>query len=137
MTGPGTTSIESSNNNSITFNYSLEGQSVWQEQTWRYFATSSKTGVVKFNWNYSGFHGWYQVQAIINAFSKGLLEQNENLSFGVGGSMSGEGQALIKINQGYEFGFVITGSNYDIDTRLLGSLTIAITDFFLDSLSAV
>jgi hypothetical protein len=129
VAGPGTTSIESSNNNSITFNYSLEGQSVWQEQTWRYFATSSKTGVVKFNWNYSGFHGWYQVKAKINGFSKGLLEENQNLSFGVGGSMRGEGQALIKINQGYEFGFVITGSNKDRDTRLLGSLTITITEF--------
>jgi hypothetical protein len=126
VTGPGTTSIELSNNNSITFNYRLEGESVWQTQTWIFFATAARTGVVKFNWNYSGFHGWYQVQAEINAFSKGLPEQNQNFSFSVGGSMQGEGQALIKINQGYEFGFVIKGRNFDRDTRLLGSLTITI-----------
>ena len=126
VTGPGTTSINSSNNNSITFNYSLAGDIVHQEQTWKYSATSSKTGVVKFNWKYSGFHGWYQVKAEINAFSKGLSEeeQTQKLSFGVGGSMGGEGQLLIKVNQGYEFGFVITGSNFDSDTRLLGNLTI-------------
>ena len=122
--GPGTTALDKSANiDEIVCDYSLSGQSVWTEQTWTYYATSSTTGTLSFNWDYAGYHAWYKPYLQINAFTDGD-HGREYQTLIEGKQRAGNGSSSLQIEKGKTFGFTIKGSNYDRDTRLLGSLKV-------------
>lgn len=123
--GPGTTAIKPDiSMDSITCSYSLSGQSVWTRQTWTYYATAAKTGSLEFDWNYSGFHAWYKPFLQISVFVDSS-DGRKYVTLLEGSQREGQGKSSIQIKQGESFGFVIKGSNYDRDSRLLGDLKIS------------
>jgi hypothetical protein len=124
--GPGTrtSTPDSGLADAMTFDYSLSGSSVWSLQTWTFSATAPESTTLNFDWNYSGFHAWYMVYANARAFADGpngrtyapLYTRN----YGDGWNVSGT--ASLQLNEGYPFGIIIEGQNFDSDARLLGSL---------------
>ncbi|WP_224245995.1 hypothetical protein [Hyalangium gracile] len=126
--GPGTRSAtaDGSATDAMTFDYSLSGSSVWSAQSWTYSATAPRDTTLEFGWNYTGFHAWYRVNAQARAFADGpngrayvdLYSRN----YGDGWNVSGT--ASLELHEGYAFGFIIDGSNYDSDSRLLGTLKV-------------
>ncbi|MTJ50708.1 hypothetical protein [Dolichospermum sp. UHCC 0259] len=122
--GPGTTSVKpDESTDSITCDYSLSGRSVWTRQTWTYYTISSKTGDMEFDWNYSGFHAWFRPFVQVSVFADGS-DGRKYVTLLEGSQREGQGKSTIQINKGESFGFVIKGSNYDRDSRLLGTLKI-------------
>jgi len=127
--GPGKTSISPSTSaDAITFEYSLSGKSVWKRQTWTYTAKATKTTTLTFAWQYSGFHAWYKPFVHISAFAEGAAPGTESertlVTLLEGTQRKGQGEAEIEVSAGETFGFVIQGSNFDRDSRLLGELTL-------------
>jgi hypothetical protein len=126
--GPGTSSITPSTDASDTlaFAYDLRGSSVWSQQTWTYSAIATQTMAFDFDWNYSGFHAWYRPFAKATAFAEGpsgttYIDLNENAD---GGGFNRSGTGALSVTQGYRFGFIAKGSNYDSNTTLNGNLKI-------------
>lgn len=122
--GPGKPSISPSNSaDAITFKYALSGKRVWEQQTWTYYAKATETTKLSFTWQYSGFHAWHKPFVKISAFAERSSGQQQETLL-EGSQRKGEGNAEITIRAGETFGFVIQGSNFDRDARLLGELTL-------------
>ena len=123
--GPGETEIiKLDANDALTCKYSLSGESVWTRQTWTYYATAPQTTTLAFTWNYSGFHAWFKPFVQVSVFVDSA-EGRRYQTLLEGSQRKGQGSEVIEIEQGQSFGFIIKGSNYDRDSRLLGELAIA------------
>jgi hypothetical protein len=126
--GPGTrtSTPDSGAADAMTFDYSLSGSSVWSQQTWTFSATAPQTTTLSFGWNYSGFHAWYAVYANAVAFADGPNGRTYvNLYTRNGGDgWNVNGTASLQLNEGYPFGVIIDGRNFDSDWRLIGNLKI-------------
>ena len=122
--GPGTTGAKADDaTSSITYDYSLSGPSVWRRQTWTYQAEAPTTGPVSLDWIYSGFHAWYRPYVQIRAFADGQAGRQYNPLL-EGSRREASGNLTLQLSEGQPFGFVIAGSNYDRDSRLLGTLKV-------------
>jgi len=130
VTGPGALTDTAAGNTS-TLGYSLSGPSVYSTKTWTASAVAGDAGNYTFNWNYSGFHAFFQVIAFLDANSVG----NGNASlvnagpadccsapsagFNYGGSYT-----FSNVNAGDTLSFSFGGRNSDSDARLLGTLQL-------------
>jgi len=81
------------------------------------------SGVVTFDWVYTGFHSWYQANAFFRIFADGkeILAVNKP---SVSGTFTFSGSTSINVSKGGTFGFEIGGKNFDTDCTLRGTLTI-------------
>jgi MYXO-CTERM domain-containing protein len=86
---------------------------------------AAATGIVTFDYTYSGFHSFFATQA--QFFTIGdtidLIED-----FAPFGNFSVSGSATINVTEGSPFGFRVGGRNFDSNSQLNGTLTI--TNFF-------
>ena len=124
---PGATSASQSGADA-TLNYSLSGSSVYSTQTWTASATAADAGDYTFDWNYSGFHAYFDVYAFLNTFNPNSSQVNAgpqncctspSAGFNYTGAFTFTG-----LNAGDTFGFTFGGSNFDSDARLLGTLAL-------------
>lgn len=130
ITGPGSTSATELSAGAWDLSYDLSGSQTWNTQTWTVSAVASEAGDYAFDWNYSGFHAYYRVEAFLNSYDAGSSSNiysggpnncctspsggfNENGSFVFTGLAAGE-----------VFGFTFGGSNYDSNSRLTGTLSL-------------
>ncbi len=121
--GPGVIKVQPNNDDSVTLEYSLSGSSVWTQQTWLYQATAEETGTLSFDWEYSGFHAWYRPTLVLSVFSD-TAEGRNTTTLLEGNTREGKGSTSIDVVKGEKLGFIIKGSNYDSDSRLLGFLKV-------------
>ncbi len=122
--GPGKKAINDTESlNTLHCKYSLNDQAVWHQQTWTYSANAARSQRLTFAWDYNGFHAWHKPKVKISAFADGP-EGRRQITLLQGGQRTGHGHNSIQIHAGETFGFIIQGSNYDRDTRLLGDLVI-------------
>lgn len=129
--GPGTSSVTYPENdpNSVVFNYdgtpSMGGQ-------WRYTnsAKANKSETIDFNYDYSGNHSWYDANAYAEAFVDGPNGQTivPLWSGGTYGQFDHTGSSSIQVNQGYSYGFIVGGSNFDSSEILQGQLEVTRTN---------
>lgn len=109
------------------FDYSVNlGRGGVSRRTVRFLTTAADTGTVNFDWDYSGFHAFFQAFAefevirngdvVLDLVNRRRVRGNFNFS-GVDESFS--------VNQGDSFGFRIGGQNFDSNSRLRGNLAIS------------
>ncbi|MDY7233120.1 hypothetical protein [Hyalangium rubrum] len=127
-TGPGTVTStpDSGPADSMAFDYFLNGPAVWSPQQWTFTATAPQTATLNLDWTYFGFHAWFMVHANAQAFADGPNGRTYAplYSRNYGDVWSVTGTASLQLHEGYAFGFIIDGQNFDSDSRLLGNLKI-------------
>jgi hypothetical protein len=87
-------------------------------------------GDYRFDWDYSGFHAFFQVTAFLSAFDPGGTTPiysagpvNCCASPSNGFNESGT-YTFLGLSAGDTFGFTMGGSNFDSDNRLIGTLDL-------------
>jgi uncharacterized repeat protein (TIGR01451 family) len=133
--GPGTTTITPSSGtaSSAAFGYALTGSSVHSPQSWTFSVPAVADGTASFNWQYSGYHAYFQAVAGLQAFADGpsgrtivTLRASQPSS----GGFSAGGLTSIAVHGGYSFGVIASGSNNDQDLQLNGTITVAVDDTY-------
>lgn len=103
-------------------------------RTWSFRTVAAKTGIVTFQWRYRGFHAYFQVTALLQAFAQFGDFTNritlynptiQNCCVSPSGGFDVSGSAILNVTQGYPFGFIVGGSNGDSNSQLNGTLTIS------------
>lgn len=123
----GTTSIDPDTGSTETavFSYDvqLSGNGV-SYRTATFEVPVLESGVVVFDWEYTGFHAWC-CQA--TAFMRIFAEEDEIIAIdnqAVPGGFTFSGTAGINVSDTGTFGFEIGGQNFDSNSTLQGTLTI-------------
>ena len=85
---------------------------------------------MSFDWTYTFLHSWYRVEADLYVFadgSSGTTSIHEvdffNAEFTDYRTVSGS--STVWVEEGYDFGFEIGGSNFDYSGLLNGTLTVS------------
>lgn len=124
----GTTSIDPGSGSTATavFSYNVQLGNPGNGVTFRtakFEVPVPKSGVVTFDWVYTGFHAWWQATAFMRVFADGdefLAVDNQSAS----GGFTFSGTAAINVSDTGTFGFEIGGRNFDENSTLQGTLTI-------------
>jgi hypothetical protein len=112
-----------------TFGYNLVLAGGVPESTWTFSDNAATTGTLTFNWQYTGFHAFYEVTALLQVFSG----SNTVTLYSAGpvdccsspsGGFNVQGAATIAVTAGQPFGFTVGGSNFDGNSVLNGTLYI-------------
>ncbi len=130
--GTGSTSVvdDGSSGSPASFSYNVNPGS---SGSWRFSTTATGDGVVDLSYSYTGFHAFFQVRASLAAFvtSGGVTTNYPIVSDGPvncctapSGGFAYTGVISLPVLAGDTFGFDMTGSHFDADTRLLGTLTV-------------
>lgn len=130
ISGAGTTNATEITAGEWDLDYSLSGTSVWSTQTWTATAVATEAGDYTFDWNYSGFHAFYNVTAFLNSYDSDGSSTvysggpkhcctSPSAGFNESGSIVFTGLSV-----GETFGFTFGGRNSDRDTRLMGTLNL-------------
>lgn len=121
ISGPGTTSVTSSNadNTDVTFSYNTMAFS----GTWSATTTVLAGGTYDFSWLYNGMHAWYAAQEYLNVTSP---TSQALVSSGSFGGFSYTGTSVLSLVAGDVLTFTFGGSNGDYNNFLNG--TIALTE---------
>jgi len=131
--GPGTVTVVSNGTTSpAQMTYSLRSTSVYAGQNWT-FSTTASSGPVTLNWNYTGFHAYYQVTAFLRAYVihnsvttyTGLVSAGpENCCTAPSGGFNYSGSVTLNVQPGDTYGFQFGGRNYDSNDILQGQVTV-------------
>jgi hypothetical protein len=128
----GTTSISPSTGpaTSAAFSYDVSGLPYVIYRTATFSATAAVTGEVSFDWTYAFHHCWFHVYADFYVFAdgpSGTTEIHEVDFFNAEytGPRTFSGSSTIWVEEGYDFGFIIGGSNFDYSGFIYGTLTVS------------
>ncbi len=69
ISGPAASSATQTTATTWMMDYSLSVPEVFSTQTWTVSATARAVGEYEFEWSYSGFHVFFDVEAFLNEFS--------------------------------------------------------------------
>jgi hypothetical protein len=123
----------------VAFNYAIDlnvppgsgaGGSGVPLSTWTFSDTAASTGTLTFNWQYIGFHSFFEVTAmaqvfsgsnVVTLYSAGPVDCCTSPSAG----FNLQGTGTISVTAGTPFGFTVGGSNGDLDSVLNGTLVIS------------
>jgi hypothetical protein len=96
-----------------------------------FFNIAPATGLVSFDWDYIGMHAWFQADLIFELYAETSTGRKvrEVIPFGTptgGGNFFMLGTVVDwPIEQGFEWGVTIGGSNFDSNSIVRGTLTIS------------
>ena len=129
----GTTSIDpvSGPATTATFAYSVRLSSAPDGVSERYATFSTRAaddGYVSFDVDWDGFHSWFQAYGRILVFADGPGGREEAVlhADAVWGSFGRSKQDIaIQIHDGYSFGIVVGGSNFDVAGVLEGAVEVS------------
>jgi len=98
-------------------------------RTATFYTTAAYTGSISFDWEYYFFHAWFDVYADLYVFADGpsgttTIHLVDFYNWGYTGPQTFTGSSTIWVESGYNFGFIVGGSNYDSNSILQGTLTI-------------
>lgn len=134
--GPGTVTVTNPDqgiNGQAQFTYSINlGGGGVPTKTWTFETTAAQTGPVTLDYTWSGYHAYYQVTTFLNKLDStgttGLVHQGPvNCCTSPSGGFSYIGSVTFNAVAGQTYGFTLGGSNYDSDSRLLGTFTVKST----------
>ncbi len=125
VSGPGTTDVEQIAN-VADISYSLNPAG-FSDVSWAVTAVAGEAGDYTFDWNYSGFHAFFQVTAFLSSSLGDTLvnagPQNCCSSPSAGFNFDGT-YTFTGLNAGDTFGFTFGGSNVDRNNVLRGNLNL-------------
>jgi hypothetical protein len=100
-------------------------------ETWTATAVAPASGDYTVNWDYSGFHAFFEVTAFLNTFLNGTPVTNlvsagpQDCCTPPSGGFDYTGSyTFIGINAGDSLGFTFGGSNFDSNNVLRGTLNL-------------
>ena len=126
ITGPGTYGATQSGG-TASLAYSQPGTAGYVTNTWQIRAVADEAGDFAFDWDYSGFHSFFNVRAfltttlgatLVNAGPTNCCNMPSN-GFGYSGSYTFTGMAA-----GQSFGFNVGGSHFDSSQILQGTVRL-------------
>ncbi|MEZ5936289.1 MAG: PEP-CTERM sorting domain-containing protein [Alphaproteobacteria bacterium] len=128
ISGPGITSSTPISPYETDLSYDLNPAG-FATQTWQVRATAPAAGDYEFDWDYSGFHAFFQVTAFLTAIDPNLGAlslinagpANCCTSPSNGFAFAGN-QVFSGLAAGQSFGFDLGGSNFDSNNVLRGNL---------------
>lgn len=101
---------------------------------WTFTNTAKTARSQSIAWRYQGYHAYFQVRVAIEQFvirggveiaTKTLQSADPvNCCTAPSGGFDYTGTATFDLQPGNVYGFRMSGSNYDRDTRLIGTLTL-------------
>lgn len=107
----------------LSYNVNLDTRSGVSRRTAVFHVEVPTSGTVAFDWEYTGYHAFFRAFAELTARSgsstNGLVHNASTRS-----TFSFTGSTSIAVTQGQPLTFEMGGSNFDRDTRLLGTVTI-------------
>ncbi|GIP40115.1 hypothetical protein J31TS4_33950 [Paenibacillus sp. J31TS4] len=120
--GPGNPSVTKIDSNTIQFNYDTR-ESFSGEWTYATNTLATKTETITFDYEYSGLHSWFDARAHARAFADGpdgrvYYELWDSVVYD---QFQHSGTASINVTAGYNYGFILDGSNYDYSQILQGT----------------
>ncbi|MCL6570536.1 MAG: DUF5011 domain-containing protein [Bacillus sp. (in: Bacteria)] len=124
--GYGTTSVTPTEEGGLSFTYNGDGLH-YSPRTWSFTTVAAESKTFEFNWTYNGLHAWYMANAGAEAFADGPNGRTVVTLKPWGGVWDGfgfSGTSQLEIHEGYSYGFVTRGSNYDGTWLLRGSLVV-------------
>ena len=110
--------------------YSVNGYS----GNWTFSNTAKSARKQPIAWRYKGYHAWFQVRVAIEQFvirnGVEIVKQTlqsagpVNCCAAPSGGFDYTGTATFDLQPGDVYGFRMSGSNFDSDRRLIGTLTL-------------
>ncbi|MDT4915153.1 MAG: hypothetical protein QOC66_4281 [Pseudonocardiales bacterium] len=131
--GPSTTVLSDGTSGDPSFSYSLDPAG-YSPQSWSFTAVASSAGSLVLPYDYSGFHAYFQVTVQLTAVvlrDGGVVSSTLLVNDGPvdcctppSGGFHYTGTTTVQVQPGDVYGFIMSGSNGDIDNRLIGTLTV-------------
>ena len=129
--GPGTVTLlsDGTGSSNAAMSYSRSGSVVFSTNTWQLSTTATTSGPVTLPFTYSGYHAFFQVRVFVRAFVNGiefpLIAQGPvNCCSPPSGGFNLSGSITLNVSAGDVYGFRFGGSNFDSDSRLIGTFTV-------------
>lgn len=130
-TGTATTKATS---DGTTGNPVLDYSVVGSSGSWTFSATAKTARQQKVAWHYKGYHAWFQVRVAIERFvvrgGKEIVTEKlagagpVNCCVAPSGGFDYTGTSTFDLQTGDVYGFRMSGSHFDRDRRLIGTLTL-------------
>lgn len=110
----------------VGFSYDYPYTNSYEERNWEFSAIATDTGVLNYNWDYTGMHAWFQARAKVTAFveNDGVRSTTVLYNNDVYGNFDMSGTSSLQLTAGDTYGFTITGYNFDGSKHLRGSLKV-------------
>ncbi len=135
--GPGTAqTVHDGTGGLAEFRYSLDPAGLSETRTWTFKATATSAGTIPLTWRLTGFHGFFDVRVGLETFTKPsggsaaftpvVTGGPQNCCTEPSGGFDYDGAASVTVQAGDEFGFRISGSNYDTTNVLQGTLKVGL-----------
>ena len=105
--------------------YSDHGTEVFQNQTFTFKAMATSTRAMTLSYHWTGCHDWYATHGSLTAFSPTQsVPLVPNTAVGCGFDFGGS--VTLSAVAGQQFGFTVSGSNFDSTETLGGSLVVTL-----------
>ena len=121
----------------FTYSYVNPCTSCGATGSWTFSTTSTTTsGPQSLAWSYTGFHAYFEVRVGLSVFVKhGTVTTTTplvsagpaNCCTTPSGGFSYAGTTTVTVSPGDTYGFMLTGSNFDSNATLSGTLTVTAT----------
>jgi hypothetical protein len=126
---------------SFAYNINLGGGGV-PTRTWTFFAFASAAGTIERSFSFAGYHAFFSVTAFVRPFVvhngvktyiAGAVNQGPvNCCSAPSGGFLYTGGATFTVQQWDTYGFEVGGSNFDSDSRLIGTFTTAPSPLYVN-----
>ncbi len=126
ISGPGTSSASQAGDTG-TLSYGNTGSAVYSTNTWQIRAVAATAGNYDFDWDYSGFHSFFQVRAFLTSTLGDTLVNAgpANCCSAPSGGFAYSGHyTFTGLAAGQSFGFNVGGSNFDSNATLQGTVVL-------------
>lgn len=110
------------------FGYSIATGGIVPETLGTLSATAAESGTISFDYDYAGFHAFFQARAQFQVLVNGSVVLNLVDNQSVSSTFNFSGSASFAVQQGDTFAFRVGGRHSDSNGNLNGSLTL--TNFF-------
>ena len=98
------------------------------ERSATYETIATSTGSVTLDWSWSGFHAFSRARGGLTIFARTAGGRRSERVVPIGsvfGNFNRSGSVTLNVERGMELGVVVTGSNFDRNSRLRGTISLS------------
>ena len=119
--GPGTYSV-SSTEDTVDLIYAIDSTAVYRGVSWTFTAVATTTETLDLNFLSTGNNAYYEAQSTLDVFTPAGATQL--YSAYTGGGYSFSGPVVLNLVAGEDYGFTVSGSNYDSEDFVHGEIML-------------